>query len=127
MKPTQEKILSSIQENKSKKELLSVQKVDLTFVQDSEKLEKLYFKLLDDEASDMKRIQEGLSGLLGLESQFERVVKEANTIYTKGYKAAKELGVDPEKIFDSLQNVLDNGTSNLKAIKSNISKLKSLI
>ena len=127
MKPTQEQILSSIQENKSKKELLSVQKVDLTFVQDSEKLEKLYFKLVKDEASDMKRIQEGLSGLLGLESQFERVVKEANTIYTKGYKAAKELGVDPEKIFDSLQNVLDNGTSNLKAIKSNISKLKSLI
>ena len=34
MKPTQEKILSSIQENKPKKELLSVQKVELGMVDD---------------------------------------------------------------------------------------------
>ena len=107
MKPTQEKILSSIQENKSKKELLSVQKVELG-VKDLTTLLKKANEAKKEVKKYMKDAKETESSFNNLQKELKQLevkkddLKDKNSdIYDKNLKefnvlekAAKELGVD---------------------------------
>ena len=87
MKPTQEKILSSIQENKSKKELLSVQKIDLGIIDDAVKLMDLGNSFYKEAVQTQSNAQGGwkLSA-----HNYDRAIK----IYEKALTMAKDLGAD---------------------------------
>ena len=110
MKPTQEKILSAIQENKSKKELLSVQKVELETIKD-----------IKDFA--------GQAEFNAYESQkiFNEAHKKAKTNYSTGIKFAekglkmvetfmkkvKELGIDMPKEATQMESSLKRSEKTL--------------
>ena len=93
MKPTQEKILSSIQENKSKKELLSVQKVELDSVKELEKYSKLGEAKIKSAKGTIARVKKEQEDLRQHNEDLEKLNDKLQNDL-KGFEAnAKELGV----------------------------------
>ena len=115
MKPTQEKILSSIQENKSKKELLSVQKVDLGLIDD---VKKLYDKGQNNYSDALASGQKTMVKLQVAINFFEKTEQE----FEKAEKMAKELGVDmPGKALrNQAKEWLQDSNKFFNALKSNV-------
>jgi len=109
MKPTQEKILSAIQENKSKKELLSVQKVELGLVDDLKSLKKQFdskikpaFKEISKEKSElMQKAKKAEATVNSIDNEIEQKLKLVE-------KSAKDLGIGINDIpeYKSLKSVL---------------------
>tara|TARA_R100001143_G_C3309789_1_gene109585 strand:+ start:375 stop:764 length:390 start_codon:yes stop_codon:yes gene_type:complete len=98
MKPTQEKILSSIQENKSKKELLSVQKVDLTAYSDVVTQMKHAENLTNNEG-ELSDMFNKLTTKVRTQVSFSKSVKNDLSSSLKTLEnSAKELGVKPDTI-----------------------------
>ena len=108
MKPTQEQILSSIQENKPKKELLSVQKIDLAkkpdailkdaialdnaILKSSTKIDKSYLAYT-------KAWQEFDTKIEGYSKKVDTLINES----AKVSKAIIDLGLRPNDVPDVLE------------------------
>ena len=99
--PTTEEVRTAL------KELLSVQKVDLS--------------LIDDLVSDAKRMKKGIQELDSLRQKMKKVylnaIDKANTNRSEFGQKAKELGIDPNDVkeykdFFSLQEKLDSAYYN---------------
>ena len=128
MKPTQEKILSSIQENKPKKELLSVQKVELgmvdDLVKDAKTLSSKFEKAVKNNMAIAKLVNENFK-------EMGSVVKAAK----KGYgfvatidKQFKELGVKPTKEYKKAsQEIYDIAEGSGEQMFKDLAKFKGLI
>jgi hypothetical protein len=94
MKPTQEKILSAIQENKSKKELLSVQKVDLTalphFILKSA---KEGFKDIKDAVKKLDVAENAATGASMKKIDADNKITDVKRMYNEVLPKLKELGI----------------------------------
>ncbi len=90
MKPTQENILRLIQENKPKKELLSVQKVELGAIDDLKKKLDKNISVFDKNVSEVRSMAKIF---VDLEGEFEKLMNESSLIK----KQLSDLGVDDPK------------------------------
>ena len=119
MKPTQEKILSSIQENKSKKELLSVQKVELGLVDEADKKANEVKNATADFIKEISTFEKAKDNLKSsIKGRTQQSVDLLNTIKDID-KAAKDLGVKIptakyEKVLDTYYKAVDRVDSLLK-------------
>jgi hypothetical protein len=103
MKPTQENILRLIQENKPKKELLSVQKIDLkrdkisSYAQDAE---KIYWNIKKAAKQDLVSTAQMIQND---RKKVKKVLNETQDDYTKFLKDLKALGINPSEVKQSRQ------------------------
>ena len=105
MNTTQANILSAIQENKSKKELLSGQKVELALMDDLEKLHKEGSKLsVDASGSGLNAVRKAIQKADNDFTQLSRKSEDGIDKAEKFIKAAKELGVDAKQVQGYLNN-----------------------
>ena len=120
MKPTQEQILRLIQENKPKKELLSVQKVELGMIDD---FDKLFEKSLDASIKIQSTFIDAVSKAQSQLKSNSGIMEKALKIGDELKKAAKDLGIDLPK---SVLNKIDSAGSEIKEAKMLTSKLQQL-
>tara|TARA_R110000744_G_scaffold101831_1_gene196153 strand:- start:216 stop:608 length:393 start_codon:yes stop_codon:yes gene_type:complete len=128
MKPTQEQILRLIQENKPKKELLSVQKVDLTVYSDLVNHNKTIKKDLPNKQSDVnemfsvlkRKVQSGLAYTEGAISFLESDLKEFS-------KSSKEIGFNPNEndAYKDAQKTLAQAQEESKYYKKALASVKN--
>ena len=120
MKPTQENILRLIQENKPKKELLSVQKVELGMIDD---FDKLFEKSLDASIKIQSTFIDAVSKAQSQLKSNSGIMEKALKIGDELKKAAKDLGIDLPK---GVLNKIDSAGSEIKEAKMLTSKLQQL-
>ena len=113
MKPTQEKILSSIQENKSKKELLSVQKVELGLMQDVLSLHNKIEGFKDDMDGQLSKAK---MSAIKVDTEIKNFEKLAGNVE----KTAKELGIpigdmNLQKLYTNIKEWTKDATAVIKA------------
>ena len=128
MKSTQEKILSSIQENKSKKELLSVQKVELGLMDDikkqAKKLETTMNKIGSDKNMQIfKDLSKKVKDLANntrdeINDNYLKMGKEINLLeplMDKFIVASKELGIEGQKqpVFKNANDLIEKASDEL--------------
>ena len=103
MKPTQEQILSSIREHKTKKELLSVQKVELGITEDFKGILKASnnnYKNSENMVSEASTINgvavKILEKQIKLDKTADEINKNADNLWKEFQGLAKDLGINPK-------------------------------
>ena len=127
MKPTQEQILRLIQENKPKKELLSVQKVELGSIAELKEKSKKLLKAMKDADTTWRKYQDYLSladkpyvKMIDAYNELDPAISFAEGTLKRFAKAAKELGVKAtdNKDFKDLEADIKESEVMLKIISS---------
>ena len=105
MKPTQENILRLIQENKPKKELLSVQKVELGLVDDLKKSNTEGKKIAQNVLSKGERIgklynsiRDEVSDYTKLNDSYEKEIKDAKDTWKKHGNIMDDISIQANEL-----------------------------
>jgi len=128
MKPTQENILRLILENKSKKELLSVQKVELGLVddliKDSKKLSSRFETAVRNNMQITKLVNENFKEMGNLVKAAKKGYGFVSTID----KQFKELGVKPTKEYTNAgKEIYDIAEGSGQQMLKDLAKFKGLL
>ena len=116
MKPTVKKILEN----------LSIQKVDLSLIDDAKKLNTDFFDLHEDTAGIfVLKAEEEYGKML---NKYESLKKQINSKLPKIEKAVNELGINRStfQVLDDLDRRLEDIDETISLIRKNINDLKAV-
>jgi len=118
--PTTEEVRTAL------KELLSVQKVDLSLADDIKKLYSQYINLNESLDKEYAPIYKAADGLQGWANKMDKIINNADTLYKNAEKAINELGVNRNNFgwFDDLDKIKKQST--LKDVRKAIQSLNSI-